>query len=537
MSDHEDASHHSNIWKDHTKPLTHSSASECTSSSTPVLNQSQTEQPQPAFATLPQNNPPRLESEWNFIGPELSLHPSLTTPLGHHTAGLEQANLSSPSTPPSLISESTTHLKGPSHQVSLKRSRSSVSSSQAQTALSSRTEPTSSQIALRRELDRQDLELREIARARAADEESDSDSDKASTSCSHSDNSQLDMATNPETVRGKLTEHFMFIDRGHLKNDLDFKKMILKVMETDRTSAVSEGDIKRFDETYKTYKNSNEATLVHALLPIMMGDKLTSQGGEGDLKERSFIDHGVIFRMDQLFNEQYCLPHSTMNISGLPLATMRAPFDSTACLTTPKPDFVYGIDKDKLPSRPIDLVPSEQIAKLLDRASIREVFFVWENKSGGGNIMKCGDDALKDTAALILARRQLYEIIGRPSSPGIDKDTYMFAAINNNGRIEFFIAYVWLPKDLSYVEFCMDSIGGENFTINELKENRTILPCLRRPLHNIIEWGSVIRMAKVKQFYQKLYQAEREMSEKTIKEAKDKEAEANKSNKKQKTGK
>ncbi|KAL9032316.1 MAG: hypothetical protein Q9180_006573, partial [Flavoplaca navasiana] len=260
-------------------------------------------------------------------------------------------------------------------------------------------------------------------------------------------------------------------------------------------------------------------------------------GGEGDLKERSFIDHGVVFRMDQLFNEQYCLPYSTMNFPDLPLESMRALFDSTSYLTTPKPDIVYGIHKDKLPSRPMDLLPSEQIAKLLDRASIREVFFVWEHKSGGGNIMKCGNDALKDTSALIFACRQLREFIGHPSSPGIDKDTYIFAAINDNTRIEFYVAYAWLPEDLSRVEFCMERIGGENFTINELEENRTILPCLRRPLHNIIEWGSVTRMAKVKQFYQELYQAQRKMSEKIVKEAKDKEAEANKSNKKQKTGK
>ena len=219
---------------------------------------------------------------------------------------------------------------------------------------------------------------------------------------------------------------------------------------------------------------------------------------------------------------------------------MRALFDSKPYLTTPKPDFVYGIDKDKLPSRPIDLVPSEQVAKLLDRASIREVFFVcgkqiwwWEYHE----VWATSNDALKDTSALIFARRQLYEFMGRPSSLGIDKDTYIFAAINDNRRIEFFLAYAWLPKDLSHVEFCMDFIGGENFTINELKENRTILPCLRKPLHNIIEWGSVTRMAQVKKFYQALYQAEREMSKKTIKEAKDREAEATKSNKKQKTGK
>ncbi|KAL8935354.1 MAG: hypothetical protein Q9216_005469 [Gyalolechia sp. 2 TL-2023] len=522
MSDQDETSHHTNNQNDHTSSLTHKLSSECP------------EPLQPLPEALPPSYPSHSESGWTLVEPDLSLHPAVTTPPSHHITGIQQA---------SPTSANTTQVEVPSHQLpKLKRRRSFVSSPQAHAPPSVKTEPTASQIALRQELDRQDLELRELARKRAADEGSDSDKDNISRSCSESDSSQLDMTTGPEYVRKELKKDFMFIDSGHLNDseNAGFKKMVTKVMETDRTSAVSGEDMERFKRNYKTYKDSNEATLVHALLPIMMGDKFTAQDvneesqGEGDYKERSFIEQGVVYMMDHLFNRRYCLPNRFMNVSPLPESTLKSLFDSKAHLTTPKPDFVYGLSEDKLPSPPSDIVPSDRLDALLNLAPIREVFFVWENKSGGGNLIKCGNDALKDTSALVHARRQIYELMGRAKGPGIDKDTYIYAAINNNQKIEFYVAYAWLPQDLSRVEFCMDMIGSEDFTINELQDNRNILPCLRKPLHNIIEWGSVTRIPKLVQLYERLWIVERARFAKSMKEDIEREAEARNSKKKQK---
>ncbi|KAL8910054.1 MAG: hypothetical protein Q9171_004632 [Xanthocarpia ochracea] len=512
MSDREDSSQDSNIQKDHTNSLTHTFASEYISSSYPILNQSQAGQPQPLTIALPRTTPSYLESGWTLIEPDLSLRPPVTTSLGHRPAGLKQDNFTGPSTSPGLTSPKSTQPEVPSHQLSkFKRSRSSASSSQAETAPSANTEPTASQIARRVKLDRQDLELREIARTIAADEDSDSDSD------SDWGSSQLDMT---EKVRKDLEDDFMFIDRGHLKDDPQFMKTVTKVMETDRTSV-----------------NHNEATLVYFVLPIMMSEEFTAQDvgedgqGEGDFKERSFVIEGVVCELDHLFDQRYCLPHRNMNVPSFRGTMLKDLFDSKPHLTTPKPDFVYGLSKDKLPTRPPDVVSSDELDKLLNIAPIRDVFFVWENKSGAGNLMKCGNDALKDTSALIYARRQIYAFMNRPLSPGIDTDTYIYAATNTNKMIEFYVAYAWLPKDLSRVEFCMDRIGAEDFTIDELKDNRSILPCLRKPLHNIIEWGSVTRIPKLIEFYKRLWKVQREKSDESLKE---KDAEK-KSSKKQKT--
>ena len=350
------------------------------------------------------------------------------------------------------------------------------------------------------------------------------------------------MMTSPEHVRKQLKKDYMFIDKGHLNDsgNADFKKMVMKVMETDRTSAVSEKDKARFEKNYKKYKHFNEATFVYMLLPTMMGDEFTAQDvnedgqGEGDYKERHFADQGVLCARDHLFNEKYCLPHRDMNIPDLANSTLKDYFDNSAHMTTPKPDFVYGLCEDGLPSPPSDIKYSKEVDTLLNLAPLQEVFFVWENKSGGGNMIKCGNDALKDTSALIYARRKLNMLMGYPKEPGIDQATYMYAAINNYTTIEYYVAYAWLPEDLSRVEFCMDNIGGDIFTVRELQDNGHVLPSLRKPLHNIIEWGSVIRMPKLKRFYDELWAFERARTNRSQQQAKEEETSPENSKKKQK---
>ncbi|KAI4219811.1 MAG: hypothetical protein L6R36_006815 [Xanthoria steineri] len=183
MSDEEHTSYLTS-QEDYTNSLPHTLAAECTSSSPPVLDYSQPEQPQHLSEASPRSDPSHSDSEWT-----LSLN------------------------------------------------------------------------------------------KRAADEDCDSDRDDISQSCFDSDNSQLDMMTSPEHVRKQLKKDYMFIDKGYLNDsgNADFKKMVMKVMEIDRTSAVSKKDKVRFEKNYKKYKYFNEVTFIYMLLPTMIGDEFTAQ--------------------------------------------------------------------------------------------------------------------------------------------------------------------------------------------------------------------------------------------------------------------
>ncbi|KAL8912032.1 MAG: hypothetical protein Q9171_002885 [Xanthocarpia ochracea] len=426
----------------------------------------------------------------------------------------------------------------PSHQPSKhKRSGSPASSPRAHLVPSPKTQPTASQITLRKRLDKQDLTNREMARKISASEDSDSATDNIPDSNSDSDSSQLDMATSPGTIRKELAENFMFIGCGHLNHpdNIEFKGKIMKVMKSDRKFTVSEEDIEDFEENYKTYKLSEQPTLTFALVPIMMKPKITAQDvnqdGEpcGEFKTRSFIQHGVIFSVDQLF-ELYCLPHALMNNPKVPRLMIQEHFDRSKALTTPKPSISYGLSEDRLPKAPSDIIVSETINQLLNFASIREIFFVWENESGGGILINCENEVLKAVSALIYAKRQLYEYIGRANKSGIDQQTFVYAATNDNTTLYFWVAYAWMPDDLSRVEFHMERIGSIDFRMEGLKPDPNALANIRKPLHNIIEWGSIARIPELKQFYRKLWEIElavfnRKLEEKE-EEAREEEAKA-----------
>ncbi|KAL8649962.1 MAG: hypothetical protein Q9226_005349, partial [Calogaya cf. arnoldii] len=79
-------------------------------------------------------------------------------------------------------------------------------------------------------------------------------------SASDSGTSYLDMTNSPADVRKELEKNYMYISRGYLNesDNTDFKKKVMKVIESDRRSAVSDLDAKRFKELLGAHKNDNE---------------------------------------------------------------------------------------------------------------------------------------------------------------------------------------------------------------------------------------------------------------------------------------
>lgn len=333
------------------------------------------------------------------------------------------------------------------------------------------------------------------------------------------------MANSPDNMRKELAANFMFIGCGPLSHpdNAEFKENIVKVMKSDHKSAVSEEDIEDFEQNYETYKTSNEATFTYILMPIMMGRRLTAQDVDQEglpqgYKTRGFVQQGVITSVDKLFTP-YCLPHALMNTPNVPPKMIHQYFNDRKALTTPKPDFCYGLAEDCVPKAPSDIRVSDRIKSLLKVAPVGDSFFVWENKSGGGILVKCENEALRDVSALIYAKRQLYEHMGRNNTPGIDKQTYIYAATNDNRKLDFWVAYAWLPEDLSRVEFHMDKIGSIDFSMDELKRDPNTLPDIRKPLHNIIEWGSIAKIPELQGFYNKLWEVERGVFNETLEKA------------------
>lgn len=367
-----------------------------------------------------------------------------------------------------------------------------------------------------------------------AGEDSDSAAESIADSDADSDSSRLEMAAEEKAIRDELAENFMFVDRGHLADlgNLAFKETVMKVMKSDRVSVVSQEDTKTFKKYYQAYKLANESTFTHLLIPMMMKPEFTAQevneGGQpsGEFLTRDFVDQGVITSVNRQFRHRYCLPHRLMNTLQVPWSMIQQHFDKSKALTTPQPDFAFGLREDKLPQAPSDITVSEATDSLLKVAHTRETFFVWENTSGHGIGVKRENHALRDASAVIYAKRQLYQRLGRCDTPGIDKQMYVYAATNDNRSLDVWVAYAWLPQDLSRVEFHMERIGSIDFIMTELERDSNILANTRKPLHNIIQWGSLTRIPELEAFYRQLWDSQRERLTRSLEKAREAEAEA-----------
>ncbi|KAL9595269.1 MAG: hypothetical protein Q9219_006545 [cf. Caloplaca sp. 3 TL-2023] len=339
------------------------------------------------------------------------------------------------------------------------------------------------------------------------------------------------MTSNPANVRIEMNKNFMHINEGPLNDpeNAKFKERVIKVVKSDRKSAISDNDTKEFQSNYMTYNLANETTLTYMLVPLMMKASFSAPDVDdngnpiSEAKVRWFFDQGVVASCNQLF-KPYRLPHALMNVPTLPAKMVKDHYDKCDALTTPKPDFSYGIERNKLPQPPLNVVVSAETEELLDVAPQRDVFFNWENKCGQGDLNVCENQAAKDSAAVILASRKLLERTGRPMKAGIDEDTYTYAATNDNKVLEIFVAYAWVPPDLSHVRFHMDSICRVPFTMADVRDQPNTLANLRKPLHNIIEWGSVSRMGALRKRYEALWAFEAEAFARLVDEkAKDEE--------------
>ncbi|KAL9597192.1 MAG: hypothetical protein Q9219_005314 [cf. Caloplaca sp. 3 TL-2023] len=473
------------------------------------------------------SDPSDPQSEWVMIPPNSSTFPTTSSSTAD-------------SGDPSQHSQSHRSELATSRQSTKRKSGDSPDLSD-QVVASSNTNPFTSRGALQKHLLDQSLHfyLKTDGEAREKSFEA-SDIGSDAEDSTHTDA----MASNQEKILEELNTNFMFIDKRYIDEpeNAKFKEQVIKVVKADRKSTVSQEERENFKMDYQMYSGKDEATLTWMMVPYMMERQFTAQDLDeqgnptGDFQVRVFSARGVEVSVNRLFAE-HRLPHALMDYDNVDPSIIKSHFQSSNALTTPKPDFAYGIAKTFLPPPPNKI--SDETLALLNVTPVRDVFLDWENKSGGGDMMKCRNQALKGTAQAILAQRQLLARMGQVSLPGIDEETYLYAAANNNDTLQIFVAYAWVAADCVRTEFCMDRIATIPFSILEISNDENTLANLRKPLHNIMEWGCMTRMPVLKARYEKLWTFERKelariMAEKAA-EAEPEEGQGT-SGKKRKTG-
>ena len=230
---------------------------------------------------------------------------------------------------------------------------------------------------------------------------------------------------------------------------------------------------------------------------------------EGELKRQE----GSFANDDNLTSTQDVL---------LPLCTLPYSPGDALGLSTPKPDWLYGIEED------MNLLPGEEISEYVQPllsfgSDIIHAFFAIENKGFDGTIEEAENQCLRTGAALVHARWQLNKMADDASNRNVATNTDTSSAsppatislvptLTNTNNLatppasssaspapdhdSFYFTCAWAPSVARiFVHWYEDLGAGKRgiFHMTRIKEylasNEQHLTEFRMVGHNIFDWG------------------------------------------------
>jgi hypothetical protein len=275
-----------------------------------------------------------------------------------------------------------------------------------------------------------------------------------------------------------------------------FHDMIKQILGGQRASSIKPGSSHAFRETLVKMRKRNEATVAERLMPFLVKKERTvsmqpiEDESEPDLVSGKEIDSATrrAFELDHL--DWSIDKDFTRNCVPIPDAfAERSP--SELGVKNPKPDITYGFEPTAFTEEEqLDLNTFEPELS----AGIISPFFVIQWKGFAGSLEKAKEQARRDGAAMVHARRKAMKKItpidqGEPNDK-LDWDTMAFTC-----AITTYLSHIhvhWAEVTEGKVSWHIAKVGRYN--IDEEEGVRD----LRRALHNILDWGLGERMATVK---------------------------------------
>lgn len=153
--------------------------------------------------------------------------------------------------------------------------------------------------------------------------------------------------------------------------------------------------------------------------------------------------------------------------------------------TNPKPDLTFAVNVNKLPWPENNFVIPAKLAALMDVVrSCCHPFSFWEAKSDKGSLADARNQACRCGAKLQYYERYLRAIVGEKDVPGPDTRTFVFSIVSSPEVIEIYVHWVEVDSDKS-----KEPIYHMNrLTTKALADDEGLGP-IRRPIHNILDWG------------------------------------------------
>lgn len=324
--------------------------------------------------------------------------------------------------------------------------------------------------------------------------------------------------TSEDAIGYKMSLNDLKQDDKAFDEALEFKQYVTDLVSSDRGSVMRAASVKRFRDHANAYKCSTEATFLHYMIPLLQGygyhvaAKPEFAPGEEEMhlieaKEwKEFLaDEGILGHINQNFTRTL-LPNKFSQTPGLIDEIARA-LEKDKDMTNPRPDFTYGLTREK---HPLDLAApmAQEIYDLLEIVpGMHHAFLIIEGKSPGGSETQAQNQARRGGATLVKALQKLRaEIVNdnppppseetatgqfiiksavkRPQNP-ISPDYTCFVFSITTSPTYFDIWVHWYDKGNN--KYHMNNV--DSFALKNSKGPVQI----RWAMHNIMEWGARTR--------------------------------------------
>lgn len=327
---------------------------------------------------------------------------------------------------------------------------------------------------------------------------------------------------NADTVGQMMTlNHLMHNDRAAFDSYPDFKEKVKRIVLAKRDSTMKLGSHRKFEVYLDCYERMNEATFLRKIFPLLMKDGYHlvkerddfTDAEKKQLKQEQMIyrdflmEEGIVETTDREFLKTL-VPSSCNQDSEIAIAKLLA---KSTGMTNPRPDFTFGVKRDRFP--PLHNVPlPEGIAALLGIApGMHHAFLIVEGKPDAGSHAEAENQARRGGATLVHAERILRDILGEVAdTAGPDEKCFVYSATLTPKVVEVWVHWYEGPNPGYYH---MNRIASH--TLNEEKNREDI----RMELHNIMEWGGSTRFTEKKDLHDSIHTYVRREHKKRLTEA------------------
>ena len=320
------------------------------------------------------------------------------------------------------------------------------------------------------------------------------------------------------------------------KNYKPFEDVARTILSGERRSTMKQGSAEHITRWIRQNKTRSEETIMAQLVPLIIPSSRTVPKATGQeninhtettrmdatpenksetYEVKFFSDDGALVNINRQFNRDI-LPTWLKAEDQIKLRKMLA---KEPGMTTPKPDYTYGIRENQYPDSHSQRFSTHTRALIGIAPEMVHPYFIIEGKTTKGDLADAENQAIRGGSTLVRARRLLNAKAGIGDVVGADSRSFVYSMTMDTN-----IARIWLnwceisPKKRQggdendgeqsqereelYETYHMNSL------YTALLDDEDMLKELRRKLNNIIDWGCIQRMNEIKKVMTEIYRIE-----------------------------